>query len=669
MNFKLVSDFKPMGDQPRAIEQLKQGILNGERYQTLLGVTGSGKTFTIANMLKELNRPALILSHNKTLAAQLYSEFKQFFPENAVEYFVSYYDYYQPEAFIPQTNTYIEKDLSINDEIEKLRLSATTSLLSGRRDIIVVSSVSCIYGIGNPEDFGKNVIYIEVGTQILRDDLLRKLSDSLYSRNDIEFTHGKFRVKGDTIDVFPAYSDVAYRIIFWDDEIEEIESFDPINGTRIETLSSLTLFPANIFVTSKDKIKSATLEIQQDMFKQVEYYKEIGKFEEAKRLEDRVCYDIEMIRELGYCSGIENYSRYFDGRDPGTRPFCLIDYFPDDFITIIDESHVTVPQIRGMYGGDRSRKQTLVEYGFRLPSALDNRPLKFDEFESLTGQTVYVSATPADYELQKTEGIYVEQLIRPTGLLDPVIEVRPCKNQVDDLINEIHRVVGAKQRVLVTTLTKRMAEELTRYLNNLNIKTRYIHSDVDTLERVEIMTELRIGTIDVLVGVNLLREGLDLPEVQLVAIMDADKEGFLRSERSLTQTAGRAARNADSLVIMYADKITDSMRKTIDETARRREIQMAYNIEHGITPKTIIKAIDNSLSKAMSKQPKDYISVEERVKSVAEESNATYQSEKQIKKAILEAKKEMEKAVKELDFMEAAKYRDLIIALEERLKK
>ena len=669
MNFKLVSDFKPTGDQPRAIEQLKQGILNGERYQTLLGVTGSGKTFTIANMLKELNRPALILSHNKTLAAQLYSEFKQFFPENAVEYFVSYYDYYQPEAFIPQTNTYIEKDLSINDEIEKLRLSATTSLLSGRRDIIVVSSVSCIYGIGNPEDFGKNVIYIEVGTQILRDDLLRKLSDSLYSRNDIEFTHGKFRVKGDTIDVFPAYSDVAYRIIFWDDEIEEIESFDPINGTRIETLSSLTLFPANIFVTSKDKIKSATLEIQQDMFKQVEYYKEIGKFEEAKRLEDRVCYDIEMIRELGYCSGIENYSRYFDGRDPGTRPFCLIDYFPDDFITIIDESHVTVPQIRGMYGGDRSRKQTLVEYGFRLPSALDNRPLKFDEFESLTGQTVYVSATPADYELQKTEGIYVEQLIRPTGLLDPVIEVRPCKNQVDDLINEIHRVVGAKQRVLVTTLTKRMAEELTRYLNNLNIKTRYIHSDVDTLERVEIMTELRIGTIDVLVGVNLLREGLDLPEVQLVAIMDADKEGFLRSERSLTQTAGRAARNADSLVIMYADKITDSMRKTIDETARRREIQMAYNIEHGITPKTIIKAIDNSLSKAMSKQPKDYISVEERVKSVAEESNATYQSEKQIKKAILEAKKEMEKAVKELDFMEAAKYRDLIIALEERLKK
>lgn len=667
MNFKLKSEFKPTGDQPRAIEQLKQGILKGEPYQTLLGVTGSGKTFTIANMLAELNRPALILSHNKTLAAQLYSEFKQFFPENAVEYFVSYYDYYQPEAFIPQTNTYIEKDLSINDEIEKLRLSATTSLLSGRRDIVVVSSVSCIYGIGNPADFENNVIYLEIGKRIDRDDLLRQLSDSLYSRNDIEFTHAKFRVKGDSVDVFPAYSDIAYRIIFWDDEIEEIESFDPINGSRIEPLSSLTLFPANIFVTSKDKIKSATNDIQLDMFKQVEYYKEIGKFEEAKRLEDRVCYDIEMIRELGYCSGIENYSRYFDGREPGSRPFCLIDYFPDDFITIIDESHVTVPQLHAMYGGDRSRKQTLVEYGFRLPSALDNRPLKFDEFESLTNQTVYVSATPGDYELQKSEGVYVEQLIRPTGLLDPIIEVRPCKNQVDDLINEIHRVVDNGQRVLVTTLTKKMAEELTRYLNNLNINTRYIHSDVDTLERIEIMTGLRSGVFDVLVGVNLLREGLDLPEVQLVAILDADKEGMLRSERSLTQTAGRAARNADSLVIMYADKITNSMRKTIDETARRREIQMTYNIEHGITPKTIIKSIDTSMTKTLSKQ-KDYPVANDIVKSVAEEGSTKYKSQKDISNAIRDAKKEMEKAVKNLDFMEAAKYRDLIIALEERIR-
>lgn len=669
MNFKLVSDFKPTGDQPQAIEQLKNGILNGDKYQTLLGVTGSGKTFTIAGMLAEVNRPALILSHNKTLAAQLYSEFKQFFPHNAVEYFVSYYDYYQPEAFIPQTNTYIEKDLSINDEIEKLRLSATSSLLSGRRDIIVVSSVSCIYGIGNPEDFENNVIYVECGKRIDRDILLMQLSNSLYSRNDIEFTHGKFRVKGDTVDVFPAYSDIAYRIIFWDDEIEELESFDPISGNRIETLSSLTLFPANIFVTSKDKIKSATNEIQLDMFKQLDYYREIGKNEEAKRLEDRVSHDVEMIRELGYCSGIENYSRYFDGREPGTRPFCLIDYFPDDFITIIDESHVTVPQIRGMYGGDRSRKQTLVEYGFRLPSALDNRPLKFDEFEALTGQTVYVSATPADYELQKSEGVYVEQLIRPTGLLDPIIEVRPCKNQVDDLIDEINRVVENSQRVLVTTLTKRMAEELTRYLNNLNIKTRYIHSDVDTLERIEIMTGLRSGVFDVLVGVNLLREGLDLPEVQLVAIMDADKEGFLRSERSLTQTAGRAARNADSKVIMYADKITDSMQKTIDETARRREIQTDYNIKHGITPKTIIKSIDTSLTKTLGKQEKDYKTVEEKVKSVAEDANSTYYSPKELKKNIQEAKKEMEKAVKNLDFIQAAKYRDIIIALEERSNK
>ena len=643
------------------------GLQRGDRAQTLLGVTGSGKTFTIANVLAQLNRPALVLSHNKTLAAQLYGEFKQFFPENAVEYFVSYYDYYQPEAFIPATNTYIEKDLAINSEIDKMRLATTSALLSGRRDIIVVSSVSCLYGIGNPDDFGKNIIYLERGMKTTRDDVAKALVSSLYVRNEIEFTQGKFRIKGETMDVFPAYADYAYRIVFWDDEIDSLEMFNPVTGRRMEELSELTIFPANIFVTSQAKLNAAVREIQDDMFKQTEYFREIGKALEAKRLEDRVNYDIEMMKELGYCSGIENYSRYFDGRSPGTRPFCLLDYFPDDFITVIDESHVTVPQIRGMHGGDRSRKQTLVEYGFRLPSALDNRPLQFDEFESLTGQTIYVSATPADFELQQSEGVYVEQVIRPTGLLDPIIEVRPSLNQVDDLIDEIHKVVEKNQRVLVTTLTKRMAEELNTYLNNLNIKTRYIHSDVDTMERVEILQGLRMGDFDVLVGVNLLREGLDLPEVSLVAILDADKEGFLRSERSLTQTAGRAARNAESKVIMYADTITDSMRKTIDETARRRAKQMAYNEAHGIVPKTIVKAIDNSLGTLKGTQPVPY-SQSDLPSSMAAESQAVYMSKEQIQKAIQQAKKNMERAVKEMDFLAAAKYRDEMMELQERIK-
>ena len=666
MNFKLVSDFKPTGDQPEAIRQLVEGLNRGDRAQTLLGVTGSGKTFTIANVLAELNRPALILSHNKTLAAQLYGEFKQFFPENAVQYFVSYYDYYQPEAFIPATNTYIEKDLAINMEIDKMRLATTTALLSGRRDIIVVSSVSCLYGIGNPDDFGKNIIYLEQGTKKTRDEVSKALVNALYSRDEINFVQGRFRVKGETLDVFPAYADYGYRIVFWDDEIDSLESFDPITGRRIESFSQITIFPANIFVTSQEKMQKAMREIQDDMFKQTEYFREIGKGLEAKRLEDRVNYDLEMMRELGYCSGIENYSRYFDGRSPGTRPFCLLDFFPEDFITVIDESHVTVPQIRGMHGGDRSRKQTLVEYGFRLPAALDNRPLQFDEYQALTGQTIYVSATPADFELQQSEGVYVEQLIRPTGLLDPVIEVRPSLNQVDDLIDEIHKVIEKNQRVLVTTLTKRMAEELNTYLNNLKIKTRYIHSDVDTMERVEILQGLRMGDFDVLVGVNLLREGLDLPEVSLVAILDADKEGFLRSERSLTQTAGRAARNAESKVIMYADTITESMQKTIDETARRRSKQIAYNEAHGIVPKTIIKAIDNSLGtlKGGTVSTGTYVQKEGDTKAAEAQ---VYKSEKELQRALQEAKKNMEKAVKEMDFLNAAKWRDEMLALQERL--
>lgn len=670
MQFKLVSDFKPTGDQPEAIKQLVEGLQRGDTSQTLLGVTGSGKTFTVANVLEKIQRPALILSHNKTLAAQLYGEFKQFFPENAVEYFVSYYDYYQPEAFIPTTNTYIEKDLSINDEIEKLRLSTTSSLLSGRRDIIVVSSVSCIYGIGNPDDFNSNVVHLEKKQLISRQLLLQTLVNSLYSRTELELSRGKFRVKGDSLDVFPAYTDFAFRIQFWGDEIESLESFDPISGRRIESLDRLTVFPANIFVTSQEKMKSSVIDIQDDLFKQVAYYKEIGKYEEAKRLEDRVTYDIEMMRELGYCSGIENYSRYFDGRNPGSRPFCLLDFFPDDYITVIDESHVTIPQLRAMYGGDRSRKQTLVEYGFRLPSALDNRPLKFDEFEALTGDVLFVSATPGDYELQKTDGVYVEQVIRPTGLLDPLIEVRPSNNQIDDLLDEISITIKAGFRVLVTTLTKRMAEELDKYLQRINIKSRYIHSDVDTLDRVEILRGLRLGEFDVLVGVNLLREGLDLPEVSLVAILDADKEGFLRSERSLTQTAGRAARNAASKVIMYADKITVSMQKTIDETLRRRIKQMAYNQKHGITPQTIMKSTtaimgQTSVVDYAGKENKQFRNDEKIV--LAADPVIQYMTAEAMQKVIQKTRKTMEDAVKELDFIEAARCRDEILALEKIL--
>ena len=667
MEFELTSEYKPTGDQPEAIKQLVEGINRGDNEQVLLGVTGSGKTFTIANVLQKINRPALILSHNKTLAAQLYSEFKQFFPKNAVEYFVSYYDYYQPEAYLPVTNTYIEKDLSINDQIEKLRLSTSSSLLSGRRDIIVVSSVSCIYGIGNPDDYTNNVIPLKQGELKSRNKFLHELVSSLYSRSEIEFRHGNFRVRGDTVDIFPAYADFAYRIFFWGDEVESIESFDPVKGNKLNEHESIIIYPANIFVTSHDKMKSAIKEIQDDLFKQVDYFKECGKNFEAKRLLDRVTYDIEMMKELGYCSGIENYSKYFDGRTAGARPFCLIDYFPDDFVLIVDESHVTIPQLRAMYGGDRSRKQNLVEYGFRLPSAMDNRPLKFDEFEAITDQTIYVSATPADYELQKTEGVVVEQLIRPTGLLDPVIEIKPSLNQIDDLLNEIEKVVSDNKRILVTTLTKRMAEELSKYMINLDIKSRYIHSDVPTIERVELMRDLRLGVYDVLIGVNLLREGLDLPEVSLVAILDADKEGFLRSERSLTQTAGRAARNINSRVIMYADKTTVSMQRTIDESIRRREKQINYNHKYNITPTQIQKSEFSVLAQAdiantKSVEPKAYI--ENDKKDIAADPVVKYMSKDQINKAILKNRKMIEKSVKELDFIEAARLRDEIIELE-----
>ncbi len=662
MKFQVVSDYVPTGDQPQAIKKLAAGIIAGEKYQTLLGVTGSGKTFTVANVVQEVQKPTLVLAHNKTLAAQLYSEFKQFFPNNSVQYFVSYYDYYQPEAFIPVTGTYIEKDLSINEELEKLRLSTTSALLSGRRDIIVISSVSCLYGIGNPAEFQKNVINIESGQAISRTKLLHQLVQSLYARTEMEFTPGTFRIKGDTVEIFPSYGDEPFRIHFFGDEIEEIEAFDARTSQVLEKYDKLSIYPANMFVTSPDVLQKAIWEIQQDMVKQVEYFREIGKHLEAKRLEERTNFDLEMIRELGYCSGIENYSRYLDGREPGTRPFCLLDYFPDDYLMVVDESHVTISQVHAMYGGDRSRKENLVEYGFRLPAAMDNRPLKFEEFEALQNQVVYVSATPADYEMQKSEGIFVEQIIRPTGLLDPIIEIRPSANQIDDLIEEIQLRCEADERVLVTTLTKRMAEELSKYLTKVSIRCRYIHSDVDTLERVEIMQDLRKGVFDVLIGVNLLREGLDLPEVSLVAILDADKEGFLRSKRSLTQTVGRAARNINGKAIMYADKITASMQHTIDETIYRREKQTAYNTLHGKVPQSLNKSLGNAFN-ANSVSTQYY----ENQAYKAAEPESEYLSKPEIEKKIRDKRKLMEKAAKELDFMQAAKFRDEIKELQEKL--
>ena len=668
MQFQLTSEFVPTGDQPEAIKALVEGLNQKVPYQTLLGVTGSGKTFTIANVIKEVNKPTLVLSHNKTLAAQLYSEFKNFFPNNAVEYFVSYYDYYQPEAYLPTTDTYIEKDLSINDEIEKLRLATTSSLLSGRSDVIVVSSVSCLYGIGNPEDFKSTTIELNVGQNIDRDEVLRLLVASLYSRNEtVEFDRGNFRVKGDTVDVFLAYHDYIIRIIFWGDEIESIESVDPLTGVTTERFDAYRIFPANLFVTTQERINRAVDEILIDLGKQVEFFKEIGKPLEAKRLYERVTYDVEMIKEIGYCSGIENYSRYFDGRAPGTRPFCLLDFFPDDYLTVIDESHVTIPQIRAMYGGDHSRKTNLVEYGFRLPAAIDNRPLKFEEFEAHTPEIIFVSATPADYELEKSEGIVVDQLIRPTGLLDPPIFVRPSMNQIDDLMEEIQQRTEKDERVLVTTLTKRMAEELTDYLTGNGIRCNYIHSDVETLDRVKIMDDLRAGLFDVLIGVNLLREGLDLPEVSLVAVLDADKEGFLRSHRSLTQTAGRAARNVNGMVIFYADKITNSMQMTMDETSRRREKQMKYNEEHGITPTQIRRAHSSALSKeyASSIEAKAY--VEPDYSSLAAEPLEEYATKDDLKTKIEQTRKAMLVAAKKLEFLEAAQLRDQLAMLEKKL--
>jgi excinuclease ABC subunit B len=671
MPFKLTSEFEPTGDQPRAIEQLVEGLNRADRAQTLLGVTGSGKTFTIANVIQEVQKPTLIFSHNKTLAAQLYGEFKQFFPDNAVEYFISYYDYYQPEAFLPSSGLYIEKDLSINEEIEKLRLSTTSALLSGRRDVIVVASVSCIYGIGNPEEFGKNTLELSVGDKIVRNKLLFELVDIIYSRTEVEFKRGTFRVTGDTVDVFVAYADFAFRIVFWGDEIESLQTIDPATGKKIADETSIKIYPANLFVTGKDTLQQAIYEIQDDMMAQIQLFEEEGRGLEAKRIKERTEFDLEMMRELGYCPGVENYSRYFDRRDAGSRPFCLLDYFPEDYLMVVDESHATLPQIRAMWGGDRSRKVNLVEYGFRLPAALDNRPLTFNEFESLINQTIYVSATPADYELEDSDGIIVEQLIRPTGLLDPAIDVRPSINQIDDLLEEIDETVKKKERVLVTTLTKRMAEELTKFLQRAEIKTRYIHSEVDTLERVEILRQLRLGEFDVLVGVNLLREGLDLPEVSLVAILDADKEGFLRNVKSLIQTIGRAARNAEGRVLMYADKITNSMQIAMDETNRRRKIQADYNAKHNIIPTTILKstaAILGQTKVADAQKTAKHYYIEPEEHNLAADPVMAYMSKEEIEKQLKLTQKKMEKAAKDLDFIEAAKLRDELEGLKKMLK-